>query len=129
MVNEKQVEKLMVKLDLTREEALAMMDEDKEVDRMTVAQAESDFSPEQKEVAKKMRQADKAKGVYKFTKRERKPNELKREIIDDLFTFLLENWPETAEKAEIKNIEREITFDLGGENFSLTLTQHRKPKN
>jgi hypothetical protein len=88
------------------------------------------LTPEQEAVAKKMRQADRTPTLYKWDtkKRERKPNELKREIIDDFYTFLLENWPETAENANIKNIEREITFDLGGESFSLTLVQHRKAK-
>ena len=60
--------------------------------------------------------------------RKSKPNELKREIIDDLFTFIVENWPEAAKNGDIVNKERQIDSSLNGENFSLTLTQHRKPK-
>lgn len=128
MVDEKRIAHLMKTLDLTREEVLAMLADDAKVDKGAKINS---LTPEQEAVAKKMRQADRTPTLYKWDtkKRERKPNELKREIIDDFYTFLLENWPETQENAEIKNIEREITFDLGGESFSLTLVQHRKPKN
>lgn len=127
MIDEKRVSKIMKTLDLSREEAIAMLADDAKVDKG------ADLHPltrEQEEVAKKMRKADRAPTLYKWDtkKRERKPNELKREIIDDLFTFLLENWPETAENANISNIERQIDFALGGEDFSITLIQHRKKK-
>ena len=126
MIDEKRLAGLMKTLDLSREEALALMADDKAVDRG------ADLHPltaEQEKVAKKMRQADRKPTAYKWTQRERKPNELKREIIDDLFTFLCENWPEVAKNGNIANIERQIDFQLNGESFSLTLTQHRKPKN
>lgn len=128
MIDEKRIAKLMKTLDLTREEVLKMLADDAKIDKGANPHP---LTPEQEAVAKKMRQADRTPTLYKWDtkKRERKPNELKREIIDDIFTFLLENWEETRENAEIKNIEREITFDLGGESFSLTLVQHRKPKN
>ena len=128
MIDEKRIADTMKKLDLTREEVLEMFADDAKVDKGADL---NPLTPEQEAVARKMRQADRKPTLYKWDtkKRERKPNELKREIIDDFYTFLLENWPETAENAEIKNIEREITFDLGGESFSLTLVQHRKPKN
>lgn len=128
MIDEKRIADTMKKLDLTREEVLEMFADDVKVDKGADL---NPLTPEQEAIAKKMRQADRGPTLYKWDtkKRERKPNELKREIIDDFYTFLLENWPETQENAEIKNIEREITFDLGGESFSLTLVQHRKPKN
>lgn len=124
-IDEKRLAKTMQALGLTRDEVLAMWAEDEAVDR---GEDLHPLTPEQEKVAKAMRQADRKPTVYKFQKRERKPNELKREIIDDFFTFLCENWPETAGTAEISNIERQIDFTLGGESFSLTLTQHRKPK-
>ena len=126
MIDEKRLAGLMKTLNLSREEALALMADDKAVDRG------ADLHPltaEQEKVAKKMRQADRKPTAYKWTQRERKPNELKREIIDDLFTFLCENWPEVAKNGNIANVERQIDFQLNGESFSLTLTQHRKPKN
>ena len=125
MIDEKRLAGLMKTLDLSREEALALMADDKAVDKGADLHP---LTPEQEKVAKKMRQADRKPTTYKWTQRERKPNELKREIIDDLFTFLCENWPEVAKNGNIANIERQIDFQLNGENFSLTLTQHRKPK-
>lgn len=126
MIDEKRIASIMKTLDLTREEALEMLNDDAKVDKGADLHP---LSKEQEEVAKKMRKADRKPTVYNWQKkRERKPNELKREIIDDLFTFLLENWPETAENANISNVERQIDFELGGENFSITLIQHRKAK-
>ena len=128
MLDEKRIADTMRKLDLTREEVLEMFADDAKVDKGADL---NPLTPEQEEVARKMRKADRTPTLYKWDtkKRERKPNELKREIIDDLFTFLMENWPETAENANISNIERQINFELGGESFSITLIQHRKPKN
>lgn len=127
MIDEKRIAKIMKTLDISREEAIEMLADDAKVDKG------ADLHPltkEQEEVARKMRKADRTPTLYKWDtkKRERKPNELKREIIDDFFTFLLENWPETAENANISNIERQIDFSLGGEDFSITLIQHRKKK-
>lgn len=123
---EAQIERTMKALEVTREEALEILAEDDEIDKG------ADLHPltaEQEKVVKKMRQADRKPTVYNWQKkRERKPNELKREIIDDLFGFFCENWPEVAENGNIVNPERQIDFELGGESFSITLTQHRKPK-
>lgn len=51
-------------------------------------------------------------------KRERKPNEEKREIIARIAKLF--------PTAEITNIEREITFNVGENSYSVTLTCHRK---
>lgn len=61
-------------------------------------------------------------------KRERKPNEEKREIIQDLTGFLVKDCQDYILNAEIVNPEREITFKIGENCYSLTLTCHRKPK-
>lgn len=58
-------------------------------------------------------------------KRERKPNEEKRMLIAFVGKAL--------ESAEVENIavanaEREVTFRVGENEYSLTLTCHRKPK-
>lgn len=71
----------------------------------------------------------KTKTVYKFTKRERKPNPQKQEIIAEIFQFLQENATFTVENLEILNKERQIAFKSGEESFELTLVQKRKPKN
>lgn len=61
-------------------------------------------------------------------KRERKPNEEKRLIITELWHFLVTNAQICAENAEAVNPEREITFKVGENDYSVTLTCHRKPK-
>ena len=64
-------------------------------------------------------------------KRERKPNEEKRDLIAYVAHAMGEcdhfdeNFVQTV---EIVNIEREITFKVGENCYSLTLTCHRKPK-
>lgn len=64
-------------------------------------------------------------------KRERKPNEEKREIISFLAHSLGEcdKFDENfAETVETVNIERQIDFKIGENHYSITLTCHRKPK-
>lgn len=56
-------------------------------------------------------------------KRERKPDDDKRYLID----FIAKAMESFGVKVE--NIEREITFDYNNENYSLVLTKHRKGKN
>jgi len=123
---ETQKEKMMRILQITAEEAEALIAADKDIDRGK--KMDFDLTPEQEKETRKYRQADRKQTAYKFTQRERKPNELKREIIDEIFGFLCENWLEIAKSGDISNPERQIDFTLKGEKFSLTLTQHRKPK-
>lgn len=128
MVDEKRVSELMKKLDLSHEEALELLAEDTKVDKMDIGKVNNDLSTEQRKVVSKMTRADRKKSDKPRKPAERKPNELKREIIDDLFTFMCTNWPEIAKNGNISNIERQIDFDLDGKSFSLTLTEHRKAK-
>lgn len=61
----------------------------------------------------------------------RKPDELKREIIQYLYDILGDTESEkafVAENVEVTNIERMIAFSVGDEKFELTLTKKRKPK-
>ena len=57
-------------------------------------------------------------------KRERKPNEEKRDIIE-IFGETAKN---SFENVEIVNVERQIDFTIGENHYSLTITCHRKPK-
>ena len=59
---------------------------------------------------------DNKKGKRKVT---RKPDEDKRELIQVLAKALEEYAP------EVKNVEREVTFNYNGANYSVTLTKHR----
>ena len=62
---------------------------------------------------------DKKKGTRTVN---RKPNEDKRAIIAVLKNAITE----TFNNGEVKNVEREVTFTFNGENYSVTLTKHRK---
>jgi len=59
--------------------------------------------------------------------REKKIDEEKVEIIQTIAQNLDRTEFETT-NIQIKNIQREITFTVGENNYSVTLTKHRKPK-
>lgn len=78
-----------------------------------------DLSEEQAKVAKEMGPKARAVNAYgKAVKRERKPDEEKRELIARLAEALADLSP------EVVNPEREIRFG----SYSITLTRHRTPK-
>ena len=124
-----QKERIMKILGVSAEEAQEMLDYDKEVDR-TSGGLEYDLSKEDQKMA--IREAHKGQEhkkknvptVYKFDQRKRKENLPKQEIISKLFDCL----NEFTENVVITNKEREISFTLGDNTFTVTLTQKRKPK-
>lgn len=126
-----QKERIMKVLGISAEEAQAMLDYDREVDR-TTGGLEFDLTKEQqkqaiKDAHKGQDRAKKPAGptVYKFSQRERKANLPKQEIISKLTDFLHELG---MENVTILNKERQISFSSNGENFELTLVQKRKKK-
>ena len=130
-IDEKRLAHDMAKLHETREAILAMWEADKEIEQGK-PQA-FDLSPEQEKAAKKMAKGKKAPcySLDKAKPRERKPNEEKREIIKKL-GYNLGEWDmfgeEFAQTVQTPNAEREITFTIGENDYSLVLTCHRKPK-
>ena len=129
MPDEKWIQSTMKTLDLTREEALEMWCDDHDID-MGKAK-EFDLDPEKQKVVKQMTKAGGKARATESKPRERKPNEEKREIIKYLAYSLGEcdKFSENfAESVETVNVEREITFKIGENAYSLTLTLHRKPK-
>ena len=96
-------------------------------------ETEYDLSAEQDKVAKEaMKGMARAVNAYgKEVKRERKPNEDKREIIATVAQNLTRIYGPEGEKVEaveVANIERQINFLYRGVNYSITLTAHRPPK-
>ena len=129
MPDEKWIQSTMKTLDLAREEALEMWCDDHDID-MGKAK-EFDLDPEKQKVVKQMTKAGGKARATENKPRERKPNEEKREIIKYLAYSLGEcdKFGENfAESVETVNVEREITFKIGENAYSLTLTLHRKPK-
>ena len=124
--DEKWIQSTMKALDLTREEAIEMWMDDHDIDQGKAK--DFDLDPEKQKVVKEMTKAG-GKARAKETKpRERKPNDEKRTIIQDLNDFLVNSCQDYINLVEIANIEREITFKIGENAYSLTLTCHRKPK-
>ncbi len=123
MIDEKKIQKAMKNLDLTREEAIEMLQEDEEIDKHDANP--HPLSPEQEKVAKKMRSSTRGPTVFKLDKRERKPNELKREIMQTLFECIQDtSWNAPT----LTNPERTIDFSIRDKTFTVSLTEHRKPK-
>lgn len=85
-----------------------------------------DLTPEQEKESRKANRpkAHKSVDAYgKERKRERKPNEDKRLLIDCLRDAL-----QDFDDCTVTNPERQVDFTLNGISYSVTLTAHRKPK-
>lgn len=118
-MDEAKIAKFMKNLGLTRQEAVELLKDDEKVDKGANPHP---LTAEQEKVAKKMRQADRTPTAYKFSKRERKPNEAKREILQALNAALAE----IAENLEITNPERQIDFAVDGVKYRVILSAPRK---
>ena len=115
---EKTIQLYMSKLDLSREEAEQMWQDEQE-DNLP------DLTAEQKAVAKEMAQADRKKESTP-RKRERKPDDDKRELIKKL-KELLDSVAD--EVCKVTSPEREIEFNYNNNRYRLTLSKPRKEKN
>ena len=123
---EKQIQALM-KLGLSREEALQTLADDADIDKGKPK--DFDLTAEQLKNVKQYTKVGTRKTSTTPTKRERKENPTKALIIAELFKFFSENTEISAENLEILNKERQIFFKCGENDYELTLTQKRKPKN
>lgn len=126
MNKEEMIAKHMKTLGITREEAIQLIADDEEIDRMTrTSDIDGDLTAEQRKSAKKARQADRKPTVYKFdtTKRKRAENTGKRFLIDEI-KKCLEN--AGADSLEVINPEREIVFMSEGTKYKIVLSAPRK---
>ena len=125
-MDEKRIAELMKVLDLTREEAIELIQEDEKVDKMTVKETESDLTAEQKQAIKKVKGG--AKAVDAFGKKrivERKADDDKRFLIQILKDVLLQN-DDIITDIDVTNIEREINFKMNDRKFKIVLSAPRK---
>lgn len=107
---------------------------DREVDKGH--KTEHDLTPEQEKNVKAWRKgaakSQEAVNAYgkKVVKRERKPNEVKRQVMTFLHDVLRVNsgCSPLAPDAVLTNPERQIDFTICGKSYTLTLTEHRPPK-
>jgi hypothetical protein len=118
----------MKKLGMTDKEIEELVEYDTKVDKNQPT--EFDISEEQQKNVQKVSRttSGERKKPVVVRNKERKTDEVKKPIIDGIVTFLTENTEISAENVKIVKPEREISFDLGGFNYSITLTRHNKPK-
>lgn len=117
---EKKIEKLMKNLDITREEALEVIEADRRIDKGEKLFA---LSKEQEKASKQARSTGtKQPTGYKFTTRERKADNDKQHLIN-LLTSAIEN--ENCE-VEITNKEREFLFTFNDKKYKVVLSAPRK---
>ena len=114
--DEAEIQKLMKNLDLSREEAIQLLQDDD--DDVTV-----ELTPDQQKVANKMMQGDRKKETAP-RKRERKPDNDKRHLID-LLEIAVGHNPDVTD-FEIVNVEREVMFRYNGTLYRLTLMKPRE---
>ena len=130
--DKEQIQRIMTGLKCSEAEAKEILAYDKEVDKAKVKdRLAHDLDIETEKEAKKMinvREHKKAPN-YQFSQRERKANPTKGGIIAELAKFLENDSEFATEKVTITNKERIIAFSIGDDNFEITLTQKRKPKN
>ena len=114
---EEKIQKLMKSLNISREDAIELMEEDKRIDR---GEKLYELDPELEKGAKKARQADRKQTT---TKREKKPKPEKEEICSAMMDGLRELG---VEDFEILNPEREFIFHKDGTKYKVTLACPRK---
>ena len=126
VLNEKTIAEYMKVNKCDREEAIDLIKYDIAVE--SDEDTEYDLTPEQEAVVKgMMRKTDHAKQSDK-PKHERKPNELKVAIIEELRDLLMnEAVGQVYEDVEITNPNRMIAFGVNGKRFELTLVEKRPP--
>ena len=115
----KEIEHLMTSLDISEAEAVELWKADHD----------EIINEEQEELDKKASavKINKGAGRIKKTgqKKERKPNEDKRRIIELLRVAIVDG---IDENATVTNIEKFINFNYNGENYDVSLICYRKNK-
>lgn len=109
-------------LNITIEEAREVQEADKKIDK---GEKLFELPPELEAGAKKARRADRKPAVA--VKRERKPDEDKRELIQYLLASLEDAFPDLdLGNIVTVNPERELEFTYNGTRYRLTLMRPRK---
>ena len=118
MTKEEMILNYMTNLDISREEAIQLIEDD-----------ENDEIGEEGEAmtkkAKTLKRYEKSEKERKKTTKERKVDEEKKFLLDILAATL--NASEPTENLSIKN-EAEISFNYHNNSYTLKLVKHRPPK-
>ena len=137
---EKRIKRQMDILKVSRAEAEEIVAEDERIDGLTMGELKKECGEEAWAVMKEMtatgerKVSEKAKNDgktgkkvptnFKFDTKPKKKDDEKEDFIAKLAEIL----PKLVENVEIANPNREICFKIGENEYSLTLTKHRKPK-
>ena len=122
----------MKTLDITYDEAVEMLNEDKEIDRMKDSEVTSDLSADQKKAIKKYtnvargKEVDSVDAYGKKKKRTVKDDDVKQMLIA-LIAETLEDSFEVKD-VNIINKQKTIAFKVGDDDFEIDLKRKRKPK-
>lgn len=124
--NSKQIE-AMKKAGFTDEEIAEMLEDDDIIEHTDIGESGLDWelSKEEHKKAVKYANVDEKKKPEKKEPKPRKENPEKRDIINLLYDALLGR----GYAPVIDNPERIVKFAVSEQNYSITLTAHRKPKN
>lgn len=89
-----------------------------------------DLPPEKVKIAQKFAHTGtRAPTVYKFERKERKPNATKGGLVSELADFIEKSSNFDVKNLQIPQKEGKISFQIGEKWYSWTLTEHRtKPK-
>ena len=117
-VNETEVNLMMQKLQITREEAIQLLEDD-------YNDVTEELTPEQQRVAQSMMRAETKTGIVR--KRKMKVNEVRRFIMQE-FANCVSQFVEDPSKVEITNSEREMTFVYQNETYKIVLSKPREKK-
>ena len=109
---EEKIQKLMKSLDISREEALELIEEDKRIDR---GEKLYELDPELEKGAKKARQADRKQTT---AKREKEAKPEKAELCSAMMAGLGEL---EITEFTVTNAEREFLFTHNGTKYKVTL--------
>jgi len=114
---------LMKTLEISRDEALELIAEDQEIDRMKPSEVDSDLTQEQRQAVKKMKNAGVRKPtVYKHDTRPRKADQEKKELVEYLAAALKMLDCEMT----VTNPERQLDFEFKGRKMRVVLSAPRK---
>lgn len=119
-MDEERIEKLMKNLDISREEALQVLEDDKKIDK---GEKLFNLTKEQEKASKQARSTGtKAPTAFKFETRQRKADNDKQALICLVEEVLKTN----AENVEVTNKEREILFTYNDKKYKIVLSAPRK---
>ena len=121
MDKEKAIQNYMKSLGISREDAEQLWEDD-----------HTDYIGEQGEEmtlkAKEIRRYEQSAEKKERKPREKKIDQEKVAIVDFIYTEMLNSGHIEFKEITVKNEQKEITFRVGENEYSLTLTKHRPPK-